>query len=241
MPIVWAICRRDLVAAFTAPMAWLVLACWTMLVNGVFMWTLYQVHNTAGASVPLFSTSFTWGVFFLVLLAPAITMGSFTQERAQGSMQLLLTVPIREWQLVLGKFSASFAVLLSLVVATAVQPITLLFISEVHLPQLVAGYLGLVLACGLFAALGVWISLLVDTAIVAYVITFAVIAILVMLGVLAGPGWHGAIGESMGLTSRSGPFFRGEVRLGGVIWFVSLTAAALVMAHAALTARRIHG
>jgi len=241
MPIVWAICRRDLVAAFTAPMAWLVLACWTMLVNGVFMWTLYKVHNTAGASVPLFSTSFTWGVFFLVLLAPAITMGSFTQERAQGSMQLLLTVPIREWQLVLGKFCASFGVLLSLVVATAVQPITLLFVSEVHLPQLVAGYLGLVLACGLFAALGVWISLLVDTAIVAYVITFAAIAVLVMLGVLAGPGWHGAIGEVMGLTSRSGPFFRGEVRLGGVVWFLSLTAGALVMAHAALTARRIHG
>jgi len=241
MNIVWAICRRDLLAAFTAPMAWLVLACWTLLVNGVFMMSLYQWHNTPGSSLPLFATSFSYGIFFLVLLAPAVTMGSFTQERAQGSMQLILTVPIREWQLVLGKFAAAFAVLLSLVAATAVQPLTLLFVSEVHGAHLAAGYLGLVLACALFAALGVWISLLVDSAIVAYVITFAAIAVLIMLGALGNQGWYGALGQTMGLTSRSGPFFDGEVRLGSVTWFLALTVAALTMSHAALSARRIHG
>jgi ABC-2 type transport system permease protein len=239
--MIWSICRRDLIASFTAPMAWLVLACWSLLVNGVFLWTLYNVHGTPGAQAPLYTTPLNWGVFFLVLLAPAVTMGSFTQERAQGTMQLLLTVPVREYQLVLGKFLAAFGVLLSLVVATLVQPLVLLFISEVALPHLLAGYCGLVLACALFAALGIWISLLVDTVIAAYVITFAAIAVLVLLGALGDQGWYGAVGKAMGLAQRAGPFFRGELRLGNVAWFLGLAAGALVMAHSALSARRIHG
>jgi hypothetical protein len=98
-----------------------------------------------------------------------------------------------------------------------------------------------VLAAALFAALGVWISLVVDTAIAAYVITFAAIAVLVLLGTLGDQGWHGALGRAMGLAQRAGPFFRGELRLGDVAWFIGLAAAALVMAHSALSARRIHG
>lgn len=238
---VWSICRRDLIAAFTAPMAWLLLACWSLLVNGVFVWTLFNVQGTAGAALPLYTTPLHWGVFFLVLLAPAVTMGSFTQERAQGTMQLLLTVPVREHHLVLGKFLASFAVLASLVAATLVQPLVLLFASDIHLPHLLAGYCGLLLACALFAAIGVWISLVVDTAMAAYVITFAAIAVLVLFGALGDQRWYGAIGRAMGLAQRAGPFFRGEVALGDVAWFLALAAAALVMAHSALSARRIHG
>jgi ABC-2 type transport system permease protein len=174
----------------------------------------------------------------LSLLAPAITMTSFAQERIQGTMQLLLTVPVREHHLVLGKFLAAFLVLASLVAATLVQPAILLMVSTVHGPHLAAGYLGLLLVCALFAALGVWISLLVDSPIAAYVLTFGAIAVLILIGI----SLHGGpLGEALGLNERIAHFIRGEVRLGGVAYFAASTAACLLMAHGALLARRIHG
>ena len=241
MNIVWTICRRDLLQAFTTPLAWLVLACWCLLTNGMFVWGLYQVHGTSGSGSPLFVNALYSGVFFLTLLAPALSMTSFSGERIQGTMQLLLTAPIREWHLVVGKFLGVFGVLLALIAATLLHPLVLTFISSVQVPHLLAGYLGLILVCGFFSALGVWISLLVDTPIAAYVITFAVISVLILLGVLEQAAVFGPIGQAIGLTPRVGPFFRGEVRLGNVMFFVAATTALLVMAHASLSARRIHG
>ena len=241
MSVIWAICRRDLVAAFTTPLAWLVLACWTLLTNGMFTRTLDVVHGTTGAELPLFVDAMHLGVFFLALLAPAITMASFAAERVQGTMQLLLTVPIREHQLVLGKFLAAFLVLAALVAATLIQPLILIVISQVNVPHLLAGYLGLLLECVLFAALGVWISLLVDSPIAAYVLTFGAIAVLILVGIAARDSWlHGA-GEAIGLGERLSPFLAGEVRLGAVVYFLASGAGCLVLAHSALLARRING
>jgi ABC-2 type transport system permease protein len=228
----WSIARRDVIAAFTTPLAWLVLACWTLLTNGLFARTLDSVHGTSGSPLPLYVESLDLGVLFLALLAPAITMTSFAQERTQGTMQLLLTVPIREHHLVLGKFCAALVVLLVLLAATLVQPLILMFISAVELPHLLAGYLGLALECAFFAALGVWISLLVDSPIAAYVLTF---------GGIDRDAWMYPLGQAIGLGPRLEPFLRGEVRLGNVAYLLAMTGACLVMAHSAILARRIHG
>lgn len=241
MNIIWAICRRDVLAAFTTPLAWLVLACWALLTNGMFVFTLYRVHGTAGAEQPLFVDSLNLGVFFLSLLAPAITMASFAAERTQGTMQLLMTVPIREYHLVLGKFLAALLILLSLVLATVVQPVVLVFVSQVNGPHLCAGYLGLLLTCILFAGLGVWISLLVDSPVAAYVLTFAAIAILLLVGVAGQDSWLRALSDAIGLNQRAGPFFHGEIRLGNILYFLAGAAGCLLMAHSALCARRING
>lgn len=237
----WSIARRDVIAAFTTPLAWLVLACWTLLTNGLFARTLDGVHGTAGSPLPLYVESLDLGVLFLALLAPAITMTSFAQERTQGTMQLLLTVPIREHHLVLGKFCAALVVLLVLLAATLVQPLILMFISAVELPHLLAGYLGLALECAFFAALGVWISLLVDSPIAAYVLTFGTIAVLILVGIPERDAWMYPLGQAIGLGPRLAPFVNGEVRLGNVAYLLAMTAGFLVMAHSALLARRIHG
>jgi len=239
--VIWAICRRDVIAAFTTPLAWLVLACWTGLVNGMFALELMRVHGTAGSDAPLFVDSLHLGAWLLILLAPAITMTSFAQERAQGTMQLLLTVPVREYQVVIGKFLAAVAVILSLVLATAVQPLTLAVISDVHWPHLLAGYLGLILTGMCYAGLGIWISLLVDSPVAAYVLTFGAIAVLHLVG-WAGIGNDFApVAEALGLGSRVGKFFAGEIRLGSVAYLLCGTAAALTAAVVGLQAKRRGG
>lgn len=237
----WAICRRDLIAAFTTPLAWLALASWSFMTNAVFVYVLYGVHGTGGSTRPLFYETLSLGIFFLTLLAPAITMNAFASERTQGTMQLLLTVPLREHHLVLGKFGAAVAILASLVLITLVQPAVLLFVSDVPLPHMLAGFGGLLLACVLFAALGLWISLLVDSPVTAYVLTFAAIAVFFLVDMGNQDSPLHTIGQAIGLISRTRNFFGGEIRLGDVCYFIGAAAAFVFLAHASLKARRIHG
>lgn len=237
----WHIARRDLLASFSTPLAWLVIACWTLLTNLLFQRQLEAYHGTEGASDPLYLMPLSIGMMFLTLLSPALTMNSFAAERSQGTMQLLLTVPVREWHLVIGKFAASFALLACLALTTVAQVVILYFVSEIHIPQLIAGYCGFLLLAAFLSALGVWISLLVESPVVAYVLTFAVIAVLYLVGLGSESPVMALVNRAVGLLDRWTPFLAGEVVLANLLWFISSIAGFLIMAHAALTARRIHG
>lgn len=238
----WAICRRDLVAALTSPLAWLVLACWIALVNILFVYGLFEIrYHNGSADQPLFVSSLHLGAWLLILLAPALTMTSFASERAQGTLQLLLTVPVREHQIVIGKFLAVMGVLLLLILATLVQPLVLAWISSVQMPHLLAGYVGLLLSACFYAALGLWISLLVDSPAAAYVLTFGAIAVLHLVS-LAGIGnSFSPVAEALGLGSRIAPFFAGELRLGGVAYLLCGSAVMLLFSVQALRSKRWGG
>ena len=105
----------------------------------------------------------------LIFLAPALTMNAFTAEKVQGTEQLLLTVPITERQLVLGKYLAILGMFSSLLVMTLIQPVLLYFVSDNGGMQLLAAYAGFILLITLLGALGAWISMLVDSPVAAYV------------------------------------------------------------------------
>lgn len=237
-----AIARRDLVAAFTTPLAWLVIATWALVTNGIFVvFALHPYHGSAGADQPLYVITLSGGVWVLLFLAPAVTMNSFASERAQGTMQLLLTVPVREAHLVLGKFVAAFALLATLVLTTLAQVGTLYVVSQVHMPHLLAAYGGYLLLCALLAALGVWISLLVDSPVTAYVMTFGGIFVLLLLTFTEQYPVLKPVHAALAMLPRAQRFLSGEVRLADVAWFVAATATFLLLSHAALCARRIHG
>lgn len=238
-----AIARRDLVAAFTTPLAWLVIATWTLVTNGLFVvFALHPFHgDTGGADQPLYVVTLSGGIWVLMFLAPAITMNSFASERAQGTMQLLLTVPVREAHLVLGKFVASAALLATLVATTLLQVAALHVVSQVHLPHLLAAYGGYLLLCALLAALGVWVSLLVDSPVTAYVLTFGGIFVLLLLTFTEPYPLLQPVHALFAILPRAQRFLAGEVRLADAAWFLAATATFLLLSHAALCARRIHG
>ena len=237
-----AIARRDLIAAFTTPLAWLVIATWALVTNGVFvLFALHPFHGNAGADQPLYVVTLSGGVWVLLFLAPAITMNSFASERAQGTMQLLLTVPVREVQLVLGKFIAAVALLATLVLTTLAQVGTLYVVSQIDLPHLLAAYGGYLLLCALLAALGVWVSLLVESPVTAYVMTFGGIFVLLLLTFSDQYPLMKPLYTIFAVLPRVQHFLAGEIRLGDVAWFLAASATFLLLSHAALCARRIHG
>lgn len=242
---IWTIARRDLLHFFSTPLAWLVLMVWLFILNGLFYgWTLAPAHGTPGVTVPFFVLSMQGAFVLMWFLAPAITMNSFSGERSAGTMQLLLTVPIREWQLVLGKFLASWCMLLTLVLATLVQPGALLFVSEPGGWQLCSGYIGLALYCAFLAGIGNWISLLVDSPVAAYVITFGILVVVnALFSRLAFDDAElaSAIGSALGSYHRIQAFVEGDLRLGHVTWFLGGAGIWLLLTHSSLLARRVHG
>ena len=244
MSVIWAIVRRELIGHFTAPLAWLVLAVWTLTTNLAFVLALPEAD--AFSAMPLYVASLQTGFVVLLLLGPALTMNSFASEQVQGTMQLLLTVPVREGAVVLGKFLAALAMFLVLIVATGPQLVVVYCISDLGGWHVVSGYGGMILFSGLCAALGTWISLLVPQPVAAYVITFGLLVVFTLLGLHAqidpvGGGVLYHLSAAFGLGPRIAGFIVGLPRLADVLWFLSGTVACLVLAHGALLARRIHG
>ena len=185
------------------------------------------------------------GALALIFLAPALTMNSFAAERVQGTEQLLLTVPISERQLVLGKFSAVLGMFASLLLTTLSQPIILYFLSDNGGNQLWAAYLGFVLLILLLGSLGLWISMLVDSPVAAYVLTFGAIVVLYLVGVYAQltpvPGWFFHLSDNIGIGTRLGRMLSGDLRSGDIAYFIGGSAVFLLLSHSALMTRRIHG
>ena len=240
-----AIARRDLRAAFGAPLAWLLLFAWLLITGVLLSFTisaLSAAQSTGGiAREPLYVGGFTWGSLVLPLLAPAVTMGAFAGERAGGTWPLLITAPLSDLQLVVGKFLATTGLLTAVVSGALVQPLLLAAITSIDPAQLAAGWLGLLLLVALLAALGTWISAAVDQPLVAFVLTFAVIMALFLCSTLAQVPGLEPLGRFLGLLPRLEPFLAGDVRAGGVAWFVGGTVACLAFAHGTLGQRRKAG
>ncbi len=233
------IARRDIRAAAGASLLWLLLAAWLGVIHGSFALTLLEVHGRSGAAAtPLYVDALWWGGLVLALFAPALTMNAWAAERAQGTWQLLMTVAVRERDLVLGKFLAAFGLMLVLLAATVCLPATLAVISEVAIPHALACYLGLILLAAFLAALGTWIGLMVEGPVAAYILTFGVIAVLWLAGIGGSDGPLGPIAAAVGLGGRIGPFLAGRIALADLTWFLAAPAIFLLLAHGAIVAQR---
>lgn len=236
------IARRDIRAAAGAPLLWLILAAWLGVVHGAFALTLLDVHGRSGAAAtPLYIDALWWGGLVLALFAPAVTMNAWAAERAQGSWQLLMTVPLRTIDLVLGKFIGSGGLMLVLLAATLGMPATLAVISEVSPPHAIACYVGLVLLAAFLAALGTWIGLMVEGPVAAYIVTFGVVAVLWLAGVGGDMGPLGPVAAAIGLGGRISSFLSGSIALADVTWFIAGTGIFLLLAHGAIAAMRQSG
>lgn len=186
MSNILAIARRELGAYFDSPLAYFVVPVYAGLVGGFALW-FDDIFVGGSASL---RGVFFWSAIFLVLLVPAITMRLFAEERRSGSLEILVTLPITEGELVLGKFLAALALVGVAVSTTATYAITLAWLgtpaiaAENAPPMFVraltetgldfgpalCGYAGLLLLGGTLAAIGTAASSLTSNQIVAFLL-----------------------------------------------------------------------
>lgn len=244
--------RREFSAYFLSPVAYVVLGVFLALTGYLFTQTLDQLtaHGPTGVEYPFqLMLGSVWFWFAFLFIPPLLTMRLFAEERSTGTLEVLLTAPLRDWQVVLSKYIACFAFYVVMWLPTLLYlPVLLNWNWQTMRPgvdpwPVASSYLGLALVGAMFIALGLFVSSLVRSQMVA-----ALIAVALSLGFFAvGLGRYAV--EAGGIWDRVLTFFhvpvhftrdfsRGIVDTRHLVLYGSVTVFCLFLTARSLEARR---
>ncbi len=232
------IASRELGHLLRSPLAWLLLGVLQLLLAWLFLLQLEGFVTVQSrlatldaapgltdlVAAPLMGSAAT----LFLLVAPMLGMGALAGERQGGTLPLLLASPLTPAQIVLGKYLGLFAFLLLATALTLLMPLALLAGGRLDGGKLAAATLGLTLASAAFAAIALWVSSLADTPLTAALGGFGLLLLLWLLGL--GGGTNGGMLHWLSLQSHLTPFLQGVVRLSDLVYYLALTAAALLLA-----------
>ncbi len=230
------IALRQFRSYFNGPVAYIV-AIIMLGVVGFMFWTFFFLQGRA-----TLHEMFNWMGYVMVVAAPAITMGLVAEEKASGTIELLLTMPVKESEVVLGKFFGAFGLYLVIVLLTLVNPIAVSQFGDLDWGPVATGYLGLVLEGAAMIAIGLVASSTQSNQLVAFFISLFLLAVVGWLIPAAArflaTGWVASLLESISFTHHLENMARGVIDTRDVLFFISLTLAGLTLSFQAIEARR---
>jgi ABC-2 type transport system permease protein len=226
--------RREIRSYFNSPVAYVVIVVFLAIVGWYFSSNLFLM-NTASMRI----------VFELVPLVflffvPAVTMRLLAEEKKSGTLELLTTKPVRDVEIVLGKYLAAWTLLGATLAPTLIYLATLLILGNPDLGPVIAGYLGLMLTGGVYIAIGIFASSLTENQIVAFLIGLVIVLALFLADkiLLYVPGFLAPTIEYLGIDYHFSSIARGVIDSRDIIYFGSVLGFALMMATASLERRK---
>ena len=243
---IWTIAKREYDQYFISPVAYVV-AFAMLLTTGVLFainFFFYTQNAFQNFGVPDFGPISGTFVFLLVLSAPALTMRLISDEARMGTLELLLTAPVRDHELVIGKWLGAMLYILSLLLVTLIYPIvTSRFVTPgIDWYVVLTSYLGMILLAGVFLALGTAVSAMFTNQITAFFVTLALfITMWWLVGFPAQviPGDAARIFEYLDMKSHFyGALDSGIINLSDLVYYISLIALGLFTGTAAVEVRR---
>ncbi len=243
----WTIARREYKLFFTNPIAYVV-AFFFMIILGYMFFNalaqanIYAMYGQSYAPGPDIVTG-PWMVILMVFAMPAITMRSIAEEVHTGTMELMLTAPVKDWELIVGKWLGTFMFMLSLLAITWVFPIILNRFVTPGIDQgvLLSGYVGLVLMAASLVAIGIFISSLFNNQVVVFFVSLAVVLILwFVISPMSNTSSMGSqIMNYLNLINHySLNFYQGTIDLSDAVYFLSITAFSLFLGTVSIEVRR---
>src|SRR4029078_2075704 len=172
-----ALWRREIRTYFNSPVAYIVVSAFTLIAGGMFFG--FQLFLAGETSLHGFFQNMP---LLFMFLAPAITMRLLADEKSSGTLELLITMPVRDWEVVLRKFLAAMALLCVTLGLTVVFAITVRTLGPLDRGPAIGGYRGMVLMGGAYVAIGVMTSAFTRTSIVAFIAAFAISFSLYLIG-----------------------------------------------------------
>lgn len=241
---VWIIARREYKLFFISPIAYVV-AFFFMILLGWFFYSALRdaiIQSTYQAYAPTVQIIISPLVTLLLFVMPAITMRSIAEEMRMGTMELLLTAPVKDWELVVGKWLGAFLFMLTLLAVTMIFPLVLNFLVNPGIDQgiFLSGYLGLVLMVASLVAIGVFISSLFNSQVVVFLLSLAIV--LVFWLVRPASSSTGGLGTQiltyMNFIDHYMNFYQGTIDLSDIVYYLSLTSLALFLGTISVEIRR---
>lgn len=174
----WAVFRREVLGYFQTPVAYVFIAIF-LLVSGLFTFYPGSFFERGKADLEPF---FVWLPWLYLFLIPAVTMRLWAEEWRGGSIELLMTLPVPPWQLVVGKFLAAWLFTAIALAGTLPVWLTVNYLGRPDNGVIVAGYLGGLLMAGGYLAIGCCLSAVTRNQVIAFVVTLAVCFLFVFTG-----------------------------------------------------------
>lgn len=232
------IARRELSGFFYSPVAYVATFLFLMAAGYLFM------HDFVPGQPAGMRNIFDWLVWILVFIIPVLSMGLLSQEWSTGTIETLMTAPIGETDVVIGKFLGGMGFFLVLLVPTLLYVALLRIYSNVDVGPIFSGYIGIILVGALFVAIGLFCSSLTRSQVVAAVLAVAILFLITIVPWAAMRAEGSTLGATLrkladqGVYSRYADFSRGVLDLGHVVFFLASTAVFLFLTVKVLESRR---
>ncbi len=218
MQQVLALARKEFRSYFDSPVAYVVITLFLLIAGWQFSTSLFLSNS------PDLRTLFSIVRFILLFFIPAVSMRLISEEKRLGTIELLLTLPIKEWQLVLGKYLAAYLLIIITILLTLIHYITIASLGQPDLGATFGGYLGLILIVGVYLSIGIFTSSLSQNQIVAFIVAFVIIFALFLLDkvVMFFPGFLASVFEYLSIDYHFNNIARGVIDSRDIIYYLSL-------------------
>lgn len=223
-----AILLREIKSFFGSPIGYLVIALFLIL-NGLFLWVFQGEYNILNSGFADMTPFFTLSPWILIFLIPAVTMRSFSDEKKQGTLELLLTKPLSIWQIVNGKFLGALLLIVMAIIPTFIYVIV---ISKLGMPEgnidmgsTIGSYFGLLFLIASYSAIGIFTSTLSENQIVAFIIA-VFICFFFYFGfesLASITKEYSALISTLGMQDHFKSMGRGVIDTRDVLYFISVT------------------
>ena len=230
-----AILKKEINSFFASPIGYLVITVF-LLLNGLFLCLFKGEFNILDSGFADLSAFFLLAPWILIFLIPAVTMRSFSDEKKQGTLELLLTKPISNLQIVLGKYFGAFILIIIALIPTLLYVFTVNKLGNpegnLDMGSTLGSYFGLLFLVAAYTAIGIFSSTLSDNQIVAFII--AVFICFFFYFGFEGLSNYNLFGdtfyiEKLGMESHFKSMSRGVLDTRDIIYFISITILFIIL------------
>lgn len=230
----WIFCQRELKSYFNSPIAYIVITIFLLISGWFFFNSLFIVEQVSLRGL------FSIVPFVFMFFAPAISMRLISEEKRSGTIEVLATLPVKDWEIIFGKFLSALILLSVAVLLTLTYALTLSFMGNLDGGALVGGYLGLILVGATYLSVGVFTSSLTKNQVVAFVVSFVIVFALFVLDKVAifFPGFLAGLLQYISVDYHFSNIARGVIDSRDIIYYFSVIFFFLILAVRSLEGRK---
>ncbi|MBN2017234.1 MAG: ABC transporter permease [Candidatus Cloacimonetes bacterium] len=228
------IAKREIRSYFYTPVAYVLMTIFLLITGWFFGSELFLVNEATMRNI------FALTPLIFIFFIPAVTMRSIAEEKRSGTIELICTSPVKDSEIILGKFFAAFVLLFATIFSTIIYVIILLILGKPDGGVIVAGYLGLLFMGAAYAAIGMFGSTISKNQFVSFIIPFFVILILYLVDkfMYFVPTWLGSILQYISVDYHFQNIARGVIDTRDIIYYLSLIFLFLFFAWHSLSRRK---
>jgi len=220
MNSILALTKKELKIYFNSSIAYIFIIVFLAVSSWLFFRSFFILELASQRS---FFGFLPWIFLFLI---PAVTMRLWSEEKKMGTIETLMTLPVTETQVVIGKFLASFFFLFLTLLLSSILTFILTYLGEPDLGVIIASYLGALFMGAAYLSIGLWVSSFTENQIIAFIIAIAVSFFMLIIGesivTMALPQWIVPIFQYLGLATHFNSITRGVIDSRDVIYYLSV-------------------